>query len=313
MIGFVAAASFPPNVTRGEHFQEGVAAPGSGQDPGTPGANGGIRRKRRCLAKWNDRQRGPLPKRGGRQVSEKRVAVVTGASRGIGLAIARRLVAEGCAVVIADLDQEQAQQAAASIDPSGDSMGIKMDVSNYDEVAQAVQQIRERYGRIDILVNNAGIIRRGTLETVTEEDWDAVITVNLKGTFNCCKHVVPIMLERGWGRIINVASIAAKLGDITSAPGYGPSKAGQVALTKTLARELAPKGITVNAVAPHAIETEMSAQWSDEMRQRVIAGVPMGRLGKPEEVAAAVAFLASDEAGFITGATLDINGGTLMD
>lgn len=246
-------------------------------------------------------------------MSEKRVAIVTGGARGIGLAIVRRLVAQGCAVVIADLDLEQARQVAATVDPSGDSMAIKLDVSQYAEVEQAVEQIRERYGRIDILVNNAGIIRRGNLETVTEQDWDAVITVNLKGTFNCCKHVVPVMLERGWGRIINVASIAAKLGDITSAPGYGPSKAGQVGLTKTLARELAPRGITVNAVAPHAIETEMSAQWSDEMRQRVIAGVPMGRLGQPDEVAAAVAFLASEEAGFITGVTLDINGGTLMD
>ncbi|HEY8531925.1 MAG TPA: 3-oxoacyl-ACP reductase family protein [Limnochorda sp.] len=243
----------------------------------------------------------------------KRVAIVTGGARGIGLAIARRLVREGCAVVIADVNLEQAEQAVASVDPSGDSMAIQLDVSQYAEVERAVAQIRERYGRIDILVNNAGIIRRGDLSTVTEQDWDAVMAVNLKGTFNCCKHVVPVMLERKWGRIINVASIAAKLGDITSAPGYGPSKAGQVALTKTLARQLAPHGITVNAVAPHAIETEMSAQWSDEMRQRVIAGVPVGRLGKPEEVAAAVAFLASDEAGFITGATLDINGGALMD
>lgn len=244
---------------------------------------------------------------------ERRVAIVTGGARGIGRAVVERLVADGCRVVVADLDGEGAQQVASAVDPTGQSVGMAVDVSRYDDVERFAGQVRERYGRIDILVNNAGIIRRGNLATVTEADWDAVMAVNLKGTFNCCKHVAPVMLEQKWGRIINMASIAARLGDITSAPGYGPSKAGMVNLTKTLARELAPHGITVNAVAPHAIETEMSAQWSEETRQRVLAGVPVGRLGRPEEVAAVVAFLASDEAGFITGSTVDINGGAFMD
>jgi 3-oxoacyl-[acyl-carrier protein] reductase len=173
--------------------------------------------------------------------------------------------------------------------------------------------VHKKFGRIDILVNNAGIIRRGTIETVTEEDWDRVIEVNLKGTFNCCKAVVEIMKKQNYGKIVNVSSIAGKLGDITSAPGYGPSKAGVDALTKTLARQLAPYGINVNAVSPHAIETEMSAQWSEERRKEIIASIPLGRLGKPEDVAEAVLFLASDEASFITGDVLEVNGGALMD
>jgi len=137
--------------------------------------------------------------------------------------------------------------------------------------------------------------------------------VNLKGTFNCCKAVAGIMKQQGYRKIVNISSIAGKTGDITSAPGYGSSKAGIDALTKTLARQLAPYGINVNAVSPHAIETEMSAQWSEERRREIIASIPLGRLGKPEDVAEAVLFLASDHASFITGEILDVNGGALMD
>lgn len=245
---------------------------------------------------------------------ERRVAIVTGAARGIGRAIASRLLADGHAVVIADIDAAAARRTAEELDAGrGICVPAGLDVARYSDVERFMAEVHGRWGRIDVLVNNAGIIRRGNLLSVTEKDWDDVLAVNLKGAFNCSKHVAPYMIQRRWGRIINVASIAAKTGDITSAPGYGPSKAGMVNLTKTLARELAAYGITVNAVAPHAIETEMSAQWSPEMRQRVLQGIPLGRLGRADEVAAAVAFLASDEAGFITGATLDINGGALMD
>jgi len=176
-----------------------------------------------------------------------------------------------------------------------------------------VEESLKAFGRIDLLVNNAGIIRRGTIETITEEDWDRVIAINLKGTFNCCRAVVGPMKRQGSGRIVNVSSIAGKLGDITSAPGYGSSKAGADALMKTLARQLAPYGIRANAVAPHAIETEMSAQWSEERRREIIAAIPLGRLGQPEDVARAVLFLASGDASFITGEILDVNGGALMD
>jgi 3-oxoacyl-[acyl-carrier protein] reductase len=246
-------------------------------------------------------------------VAQDRIAVVTGAARGIGKAVAERLAAGGDLVVVVDLDGAAAEKTAGEIRAAGRrARAAAVDVSSYKDVEAMVAGIAREHGGIDILVNNAGIIRRGTLETVTEQDWDAVMAVNLKGTFNCCKHAVPRMLGRSGGRIVNVASISGRAGDITSAPGYGPSKAGMINLTKTLAMELAPHGITVNAVAPHAIATEMSGQWPEEKRQRIIQSIPLRRLGLPEEVAAAVAFLASAEAAFITGATLDINGGTLM-
>lgn len=243
-----------------------------------------------------------------------RVIIVTGAGRGIGQAVARRLATAQDLVVIVDLDGAAAERAAAEIrNAGGQAVAAAANVADYGRVEALMKGIHDEHGRIDVLVNNAGIIRRGNLLSVTEKDWDDVIAVNLKGTFNCCKHAAPFMIAQRSGRILNVASISAKMGDITSAPGYGPSKAGMVNLTKTLARELAPHGITVNAVAPHAIETEMSGQWSDEMRQRILRAIPLGRLGRSEEVAALVAFLASDDAGYITGATVDINGGAFMD
>ena len=243
-----------------------------------------------------------------------RIAIVTGAARGIGKAIALAFIGEGASVALVDVDKRTLETVQNGITENREEViAIPCNITRSVDVKAMVDQVRSRFGRIDILVNNAGIIRRGTIETVTEEDWDRVIEVNLKGTFNCCKAVAHIMKEQGYGKIVNVSSIAGKVGDITSAPGYGPSKAGVDALTKTLARQLAPYGINVNAVSPHAIETEMSAQWSEERRKEIIASIPLGRLGKPEDVAAAVLFLASEEASFITGEILDVNGGALMD
>jgi 3-oxoacyl-[acyl-carrier protein] reductase len=176
-----------------------------------------------------------------------------------------------------------------------------------------IRYVEDTFHRLDILINNAGIIRRGDIETVTEKDWDDVMGVNLKGAFNCSKAAVGMMKRQKYGKIVNVSSVAGKIGDITSAPGYGPSKAGMDALTKTLARQLAPYGINVNGVAPHAIETEMSAEWPPERRKAIIEAIPLKRLGKPEDVAEAVLFLASDKAAFITGEILDVNGGFIMD
>jgi 3-oxoacyl-[acyl-carrier protein] reductase len=243
-----------------------------------------------------------------------RVAIVTGAARGIGQAVALAFVREGAKVVLVDLERERLNTLQEEIRRGGgQALAVPCDVSKASEVKQMVDQVQRVFGRIDILVNNAGIIRRGTIETVTEEDWDQVIAVNLKGPFNCSKAVVDIMKKQGCGKIVDVSSIAGKLGDITSAPGYGPSKAGLDALTKTLARQLAGFGIHVNGVAPHAIETEMSAEWSPEKRKAIVDAIPLKRLGKPEDVAEAVLFLASDSAAFITGEIIDVNGGFLMD
>jgi len=243
-----------------------------------------------------------------------RVVIVTGGARGIGKAIALSFVREGAKVALVDVDKDKLEVLKNEFEKEKRKViTISCDITKSSEVNGMVNQVHKKFNRIDILVNNAGIIRRGTIETVTEQDWDRVIEVNLKGTFNCCKAVVEIMKSQRYGKIVNISSIAGKMGDITSAPGYGPSKAGVDALTKTLARQLAPYGINVNAVSPHAIETEMSAQWSEERRKEIIASIPLGRLGKPEDVANAALFLASDEASFITGEILDVNGGALMD
>jgi 3-oxoacyl-[acyl-carrier protein] reductase len=245
---------------------------------------------------------------------KNRVAIITGGAKGIGKAIALTLVREGARVALVDIDREGLEALKHEIEKNGgEGFALPCDISKSRDVSEMVNQAFRRFGRIDILINNAGIIRRGTIETMTEEDWDRVIEVNLKGTFNCCRAVVAIMKQQGYGKIVNISSIAGKMGDITSAPGYGSSKAAMDALTKTLARQLACYGINVNAVSPHAIETEMSAQWSEERRKEIIGSIPLGRLGKPEDVAEAVLFLASDSASFITGEILDVNGGALMD
>jgi 3-oxoacyl-[acyl-carrier protein] reductase len=243
-----------------------------------------------------------------------RVAIVTGAARGIGRAVALALGHAGAAVVLVDVDPEATERARDGIAAAGvDAIARRCDVSRAGDVSTVVSDTVERFGGIDILVNNAGIIRRGTIDTVTEDDWRQVLEVNVTGAFLLCRAVVPVMKRQGRGAIVNVSSIAAKLGDLTSAPGYGPSKAARDALTKTLARQLAASGIRVNGVAPHAIATDMSAQWSAERRREIIASIPLGRLGRPEDVAEAVLFLASDRAAFIAGEILDVNGGALMD
>jgi len=245
---------------------------------------------------------------------EGKVALVTGAARGIGKAIALKLAQEGADVVVTDVDLEGAQRVAQEIEGLGyKAKAIQADVSQREAVQRLVSKAVSVFGQIDILVNNAGIIRRGTFLEHDPQDWEKVLSVNLGGTFNCAKEVVPLMVKQGGGKIINISSVVGKMGDIASAPSYGTSKGAINTFTKSLARELAPYGINVNAVAPHAIETDMSREWSEEKRRQIVEAIPLKRLGKTEEVAEVVAFLASDGAGFITGQILDVNGGYLMD
>ncbi len=241
-----------------------------------------------------------------------KTALVTGAARGIGRAIALRFASEGASVVLAD--RLDAADVAEKVTRSGGrALSFRVDITDSAAVRRVVAESLEAFGSIDILVNNAGIIARGTILELTEETWKRVLDVNVNGAFNCCQAVIPSMVSHRFGRILNITSVAGKTGDVTAAPVYGASKGAINALTKSLARQLAEFGITANAIAPHAIETDMSAQWSAEKRAEVIRGIPLRRLGRPEEVAEAAVFLVSEGAAFITGEVLDLNGGFFMD
>lgn len=245
---------------------------------------------------------------------KKRVAIVTGAVTGIGRAIADKLVENGYDTVVCDIDSERGKLIEEyNNDVKGNYIFKECNVGKKEDVKKVVEETMNEFGKIDALVNNAGIIRRRQGDDINISDWDDVFNVNVRGAFIFCKYISEIMKDQERGKIINISSIAGKLGDITSAPGYGPSKAALNGLTKTFAREMAPYNVTVNGIAPHAIETEMSSEWSEEKRKNIIEAIPLKKLGQPSDVAAAVMFLLSEGANFITGEILDVNGGFLMD
>jgi len=236
-----------------------------------------------------------------------KTALVTGAARGIGLAIASRLSADGARVAVLDIEREAAEAAAKKV--GGGAIAIVADVTRTAEVDAAVKRVVETWGRLDILVNNAGITGRSfPIWELSDEDWARVIAVDLTSVFLCCRAAVKVMLGQGAGRIINIASIAGKEGNPTLVP-YSTAKAGVIGLTKALAKEVATRGIFVNAVAPAVIGTEMLKQMEQSTVDLLISKIPMGRVGQPEEVAALVAWLASDECSFSTGAVYDLSGG----
>jgi len=243
-----------------------------------------------------------------------KVVLVTGAAQGIGEATAIAFARERAQVALADLNLDGVLQVKEKIDKiGGEALALKVDISNPAMVNEMMEKIVDHFGRLDILVNNAGIIARGVIEDITDEMLDKVLSVNFKGVFYCCRAAVPIMKKQKYGKIVNVSSITAKRGDNTTAPCYGASKGAILTLTRSLARQLGPFGINVNAVAPHAIDTPMMKYWDEKKRKAVIESLPVRRMGKPEDVAHAILFLSSDEAGFITGETLNLNGGYLMD
>lgn len=246
----------------------------------------------------------PKPKR-----FRDKVALITGSTRGIGKAIAERFAQEGATAIIVGRNEEAAASTAAQLAGKGlKAQGYGCDVTKAENVQEIVQKIIDKYKRIDILVNNAGITKDNLLLRLSEEDWDEVIKINLKGTFNCSKAVLKVMLKAKSGRIINISSIIGIIGNVGQA-NYSASKAGIIGLTKSTALEFASRGITVNAIAPGYIETGMTAQINEATREKMLKDIPLSRFGSADDIAGTCLFLASQEASYITGQTIVVDGG----
>ncbi len=244
---------------------------------------------------------------------EGKTAIVTGGSRGIGEAVALRLAQEGAHVAVcASKSLSSAEAVAAKIQTLGrQALSLQTDVSKTEDVDVLIKTVLDAWGKIDILVNNAGITRDNLLLRMKEEEWDAVMDVNLKGAFNCIKAATRSMMKARTGRIINISSVVGLMGNAGQA-NYAASKSGLFGLTKSVAKELASRGITANAVAPGFIPTDMTAELTDDIKSKLIQQIPLGCLGRPEDIAAAVAFLASDDAAYITGQVIVVDGGMVM-
>jgi 3-oxoacyl-[acyl-carrier protein] reductase len=246
------------------------------------------------------------------ETEKKRIAFVTGAAGALGIAIARALLKEGYRVVLADYDAKTLNAVATEL--GGDTLPLAFDVSDAAQVKTACDTVKKQWGTVDILVNNAGILSTNKLVGTTPEEWRKIHAVNLDGPYFLCRELVPGMREQRWGRIINICSLAMKTGGLTAGTAYTTSKGALGALTFSLARELAPHGVTANGIAPAYVRTKMvTEQLTEQQRQETLKGIPVGRFCEPEEVAYSVVFLASPLSGFITGEILDINGGLHLD
>ena len=231
---------------------------------------------------------------------------------GIGQAIGMAFAKEGADIVVADVNMEIAQKTASEIEALGRKvLALDMDVTNYEKVEEGINKILDKFGKVDILVNNAGITKDNLLLRMSQAEWDAVINVNLKGTFNCIRAVCRPMVKQRSGRIISIASIIGLMGNPGQA-NYAASKAGIIALTKTVAKELASRNINANAVAPGFIQTEMTAKLPEELKKKMLEAIPLGKLGTPQDIAKVCLFLASEESSYITGQTITVDGGMVM-
>lgn len=243
---------------------------------------------------------------------EGKVAIVTGAAQGIGRAIAEHLAQAGADIAVADLDPGRSQDTVAAVEKLGrKALNVKVNVADAGDAKAMVEQVLKAWGKIDILVNNAGITRDGLLLRMKEEDWNLVLQVNLNGTFHCTKAVLQPMTKQRYGRIVNIVSVVGVMGNAGQA-NYAASKAAVIGFTKTVGREYASRNVTVNAVAPGFIDTAMTHGLPADVKDTLQKQIPLGRLGTPADIAAAVRFLASDEAAYITGHVLHVNGGMLM-
>ena len=240
-----------------------------------------------------------------------KVVLITGAAGGIGTAIARAVTAESATVVLCDINLEGARRLASELTGEGRSAAAyALDISRPPEIAAVIEEVVKRHQRIDVLVNNAAICPRIPLEEVTEADFDRIVGINLKGTFFVSQAVSPVMSRQGSGRIVNISSVGARTGGVAASSVYAATKAGIIAITKSYARTLAP-GVTVNAIAPGVVDTDMMRIPSEQVAA-IVDQIPLGRLADPEEIASVVVFLASEDASYFTGATLDVNGGWFM-